>query len=186
MLNEIIEKICCHKDVRLLEESVSYSDNSERVTFSLLKISHEDDVIRVTQDILNIAGYGSYLTPLVELGVIIKDTLKTARYPLHIIGVGLINNAISQLKIYYTFAIFNKRSEGGDYVMAHFENNLSKEAIKKVLYKIDLAEKEGQVNSIIDSMAEDGFCVEFIGINIERDGQPDLKLYFKQNSNSMK
>lgn len=186
MLSKIIEKISLLKGVKLLEKSVSYADDSERVTFSLLKISQEEDVIRVTQDILNTTGYGSYLTSLVELGVIIKNTLKTTIFPLHIIGIGLSHQAISQLKIYYTFAIFSKRAEGSEYVMAHFENDHSKEAIKKVLYKIDLADKEGQVNSIIDSMAEDGFCVEFIGINIEKERQPDLKLYFKQHSNSMK
>lgn len=183
---EIIKNICCYKDVRLLEKSVSYVDNTERVTFSLLKISKEENVIRVTQNILNIIGYGNYLTSLAELGNIIKNTLNTKRYPLHIIGIVLSNNSITQLKIYYTLAIFNKRPEGGEYVMGHFENNLSKEAIEKVLYKMDLGEKEKEVNSVIDSMAEDGFYIEFIGINIEKEGQPGLKLYFKQNSNPVK
>lgn len=185
MLKKIIEEILLIQNVRLLEKSVSYANREERVTFSLMKILQQENVVSAIQRILDIVGFSRYQKSLLDLGIIIQNVLNTTKYPLLIVGIGLNNNQISQLKIYYTFAIFNKKREVGEYMMAHFENNRSKAAINKVLNKLDLVEKEGQIVSIIDSMTEDDFCLEFIGINIAKERPPDLKLYFKQRTNSM-
>ena len=184
MLGEIIEEILLIQNVRI-DRSVSYADKRERVTFSLMKILQEEKVVSAIQRILDVVGFSCYQKSVLDLSIIIQNVLKTTKYPLHIVGFGLNNKLIYQLKIYYTFAIFNKIPEGSKYVMAHYDNNLSKAAIKKVLNTLDLVEKEGQIVSIIDSMIEDDFCLDFIGINIAKERPPDLKLYFKQRTNSM-
>lgn len=177
-LLEVIDYICSHPNTML--SSISASDNFflSRLIFSLLGSRNNRIIISAIDDIIKAINFEEYTKTVHEIGNLIERTLNTARYPLHLIGFGFDRNSIRQLKVYYMLSIFDEYSLNKEVIMGKIDKDLSLIAIKKLLKEIGCDEQTSKAEDIFRLMSSESHELEFIGINIEKDKSPNLKLYF--------
>lgn len=135
--------------------------------------------VETIEDIVKVTGYEEYLKLIQRIGNLISETLNTVRYPIHVIGFGFDRNMINQLKVYYMLRMFDEEALKQEVIMGKINRLLSQKAINKVLKELGYSEQSTKIEDIFCMMASENFELEFIGLNIEEDKSPSLKLYFK-------
>ena len=175
-IHGIISYICSHPNTKLLDVSIADNFSVKRIAFTILNPQNSSLPV---SDIVRVTGYGKYLKLIHGITGILRSTINTARYPIHIIGLGFTRRAITQLKVYYMLRRFDKEALRKEVVMGKIDQMHSWKAIKKILKELRCEDQIPKVENIFAEMSGGGFTIEFLGLNLERGKSPSLKLYFK-------
>lgn len=181
-LYEVIDYLYNHPNTKFSGISLAKSFSVNRLTFSVSHLRKDRKIIKTIEDIVRITGFKDYLNIILETGSLIKKTLGTVLNPVHLVGVGFDKKSIKQLKVYYRFGIFDEDEIKKECIMGRVDNELYLKSVKDVLQELDCEEQFTKVERVFQLMTFKNFELEFIGLNIEKNKQPSLKLYFQPNS----
>lgn len=166
------------QNLTLFELSSQSEDGllKNRVSFFVWRRVNNEEKVRTVRRFINKAGFEEYFNLINSIATLITITVKTALYPIHIVGFRLSRGvSIDQLKVYYMIYTFTSKED----IMGSLNKEQSREAIVRILKELDIEEKADVLLRAMEIMESSNHQLEFIGLNIEKEKKPSLKLYFK-------
>lgn len=151
-----------------------------RVSFSIRREASNKGKRATVKGFVNKTGFGQFFELINRISKLIETTLRTALYPIHLIGfhVGSTEMSVEQLKIYYMIYKFTSKDD----LMGNLDKKSIREALIQITKELGLEERQDIMLRAVDTMESSNYELQFIGLNFERDKNPNLKLYFKPSS----
>jgi hypothetical protein len=175
-------------------DEISFADGTDvlRVLYSVFRAKDSPGRLSelVTRFIISHLGDAPETRRLAELiasiGRLLSERLGLLRHPVHILGATWKERRPVETKLYWRVAECDESIDEGSWSMYETDENRAWKAVEGAMETLGLEKSAPKAEAVLRRMYASSFGLELIGVDLGKDREPELKLYFQPLGDSEK
>lgn len=170
-------------------DEISFSERAGamRMLFSVLRAKDRPGRLKASlRSFLILSGFDAWIGAVEGVSALLSKELALIRHPAHIVGVSWRGGEAIEGKVYWRTAEWGEElaepdgtgAEGG-WIMYETDAERAWRAISGAMDVLGMQGRKEKAEEVLRSMYGDGFGVELVGVDLSKDRDPELKLYFQ-------
>jgi len=170
-------------------DEISFSERAGamRMLFSVLRAKDRPGRLKASlRSFLALSGFDAWIGAVEGVSAVLSKELALIRHPAHIVGVSWRGGETVEGKVYWRIAEWGEElaepdgtGAEGSWTMYEADAGRAWKAISGAMDILEMQARKEKAEAVLRRMYEDGFGVELVGVDLSKDRDPELKLYFQ-------